>query len=452
MNTVPYSDEFEKALIVGILSDPSLLPKVSLIVEAKDFYREKHKEIYEAILDLDLENIDSLAVQNQLTEQDTKDYFTGLVSESDSMLPGLSNILYYAEKIKSKSQLRDGIEVGREIAAICYAEGVDAPEALVRVESLLSSFLRTRVSDVTYESTTEAFKQFIETLGVRIHDTSGTKTGFKHIDLILHKLEGMIILAGRPGLGKTAFAANVVKNVGKEKPVVFFSLEQPREQIFERILAAESNVPLEEIRTGVFIANEAHVRAIDEAKESLSELFNNVHIDDTSAVSADYISSVARQKYFEQGQLGLIVVDYLHIMKLDQGNLVETLGTAVKELRALGRELDCPVLLLSQLSRQNDTTGGGETKTIRRPELSDLRSSGEIEQSADVVMFLHRDSYYNESGYSPPEDTVEVIIKKNRNGRTGQTDLNWYPIYMKYADRDMFESMPTFGEDDLPWQ
>ena len=180
-----------------------------------------------------------MSVQDALPE-DTKDYFQGLVRDSDSMLPGLSNILYYAETIKSKSKLRDGIEVGREIAAICYAEGVDTNEALVKVESLFSNFLRSRVSDASYESTTEAFKEFIDSLGVRIHDTSGTKTGFRNLDLILHKLEGMIILAGRPGLGKTAFATNIIKNVGREKPVVFFSLEQPREQIFERILAAES--------------------------------------------------------------------------------------------------------------------------------------------------------------------------------------------------------------------
>ena len=453
MNTVPYSDEFEKALLVGILSDPSLLPKVSLTLQPKDFYREKNREIYEAILSLDLDNIDSLAVQEALPD-DTKEYFQGLVRDSDSMLPGLSNILYYTEKIKDKSKLRDGIEVGRELAALCYAEDIDSNEALSKAESLFSNFLRSRVTDISYESTTEAFNQFIDSLGVRIHDTSGTKTGFRELDLILHKLEGMIILAGRPGLGKTAFATNVIKNVGKEKPVVFFSLEQPREQIFERILAAESNVPLEDIRTGVFVGNEPHVRAIEEAKVNLRDLFNNVHIDDTSAVSADYISSVSRQKSFEQGQIGLIVVDYLHIMRLDQGPLVETLGTAVKELRALGRELDCPVLLLSQLSRQPETQSGtdGGTKVRRRPELSDLRSSGEIEQSADVVMFLHRESYYQE--YTPDADDVEVIIKKNRNGRIGITELTWYPTVMRYQDKDIFHTMPNaaWEDDSSPWQ
>lgn len=451
MNQVPYSDEFEKALIVGILSDPSILPSVSLKLEARDFYREKNREIYETILELDHDNVDSLAVQDAISDNDTKVYFQELVRESDTMLPGLSNILYYAETIKSKSRLRDLIDLGREVTAIGYSEGEDSNEASVKVESLLSRFLRTRVTDIAYKSTTEAFNTFIDSLGVRVHDTSGTKTGFRQIDLILHKLEGMVILAGRPGLGKTAFAANIIKNVGREKPVVFFSLEQPEEQIFERILAAESQVPLEDIRTGVYIGNQVHVQAVEEAAESLRPLFDNVHIDDTSAVTADYIASVSRQKYFEKGDIGLIVVDYLHIMALDQGALVETLGTAVKELRALGRELGCPVLLLSQLSRQPESQSDGEKKVRRRPELSDLRSSGEIEQSADVVMFLHRESYYDQSGYIPDSDEVEVIIKKNRNGRTGNVTLTWYPTIMKYSDREFFESTPVEAEGGFTW-
>lgn len=449
MNKIPYSEEFEKGLIVGVLSDPSLLPKVSLVVQPDDFFNNQHKTIFKTITELGLDNIDSVAVGEHITDEGTKSYYEQLVRDSDSLLPGLSNILYYAEKIKSKSRLRKGIEIGQEIIAICYQDNIDALEALPKLEGVFSSFLRTRVTDSTYESTKEAFEEFLGTLGQRISDTSGTKTGYRAVDLILHKLEGMVILAGRPGLGKTAFAANIARNVGKEKPVIFFSLEQPREQIFERILSAESGVPLEDIRTGAFIGNQKHVEQIEETKESLGELFSNVHVDDTTAISSDYIASVARQKYFEEGEIGLIIVDYLHIMSLAEGNTVETLGRAVKELRALGRELGCPVLLLSQLSRQPETQSDGEKKIKRRPELSDLRSSGEIEQSADVVMFLHRDSYYNTSGYIGDVDPVEVIIKKNRNGRTGITTLNWYPAIMKYDEPSM--DFLTEPEDDFTW-
>jgi replicative DNA helicase len=439
MQSVPFAEEFEKGLIVGILSDPSVLPKVTLILEPRDFYRERNREIYNAILDIDIDNLDSLAVETRLTNNDTKEYFQQLVRDSDAILPGLSNILYYAETIKAKSKLRDGYELGREIAAICYQDNIDAPEALSKLEEKFSRFLRTRVSENSMESTREAFAQFVETLGVRVHDTSGIKTGFRSLDLVLHKLQGLIVLAAKTNVGKTTMAVNIARNVGEHKPVLFFSLEQPRDQIFEKLLSLESGVRHEDIATGAFVGNSKDVAKIEAAKERLVDVFDNIHIDDTSAVNSGYISSVARQKFFEKGEIGLIVVDYLHIMRLNDRNLTEALGDAVKDLRALGRELKCPVILLCQLSRQPSTTtsyGDDDKKVIRRPELSDLRSSGEIEQSADVVIFMHRDSYYDQSGYLPDEDEVEIIVKKNRLGRTGIVTLLWVPPVMRYIDKN----------------
>ena len=438
MQSVPHAEEFEKGLIVGVLSDPQIVPKVTLLVEPRDFHSSKHREIYEAILEIDIDNLDSLAVDNRLPNGPTKDYFQQLIRDSDSILPGLSNIIFYAETIRSKSKLRDGSALGREITAICYQDNIDANEALQQLEARFSTFLQTRVSENSLESTKEAFNLFMETLGVRIHDTSGIKTGFRSIDLVLHKLQGLIILAAKAGTGKTTLATNIARNVGETKPVLFFSLEQPRDQIFEKILSLESGVRHEDIATGAFIGNPSDVEKINAAKEKLVSVFDNIHIDDTSAVTAAYIASVARQKYYERGEIGLIVVDYLHIMRLGERNLTEALGDAVKDLRALGRELKCPVILLSQLSRQPSTaqgTGEDDKRVIRRPELSDLRSSGEIEQSADVVIFLHRDSYYDSSGYVADEDEVEIIIKKNRLGRTGIVTLTWVPPVMRYIDR-----------------
>jgi len=449
MQTVPFSEEFERAIICGILTDPQLLPRVTTIVDVSDFYKERHREIWETVLNLPLDNLDSLAVEESLRDADTKAYFQQLVKDSDSLLPGLSNILFYAETIKDKSRLRKGIDLGREITAICSQEDADIDGALARLEGMFSAFIQTRVRDNSTETTKEAFQRFMDHLGERINDETGTKTGFRSIDLILHKLEGLIILAARPSVGKSALAVNIVRNVGETKPVVFFSLEQPKEQVFERMLAAESNVPHEDIKTGAFIANKEHVENIGLVSKHLIDLFEtNIHVDDMPNVTTDYIASVSRQKHFELGELGLIVVDYLHIMQLDKGALVETLGTATKELRALGRELGCPVLLLAQLSRQPENQTSTEGKVRRRPELSDLRSSGEIEQTADVVMFLHRDSYYDPSGYSPPEDDIEIIIRKNRNGRIGITNLLWYPNYMKFLDR----GYARIEGDDEPWQ
>lgn len=436
--STPYNEEFEKALLVGILSDPSLLPKITMTLEPKDFYKERHKEIFEAMTEIEPDNLDSLSVQDRLTDEETKNYFIGLVHDSDSLLPGLSNLLYYTEVIKNKSRLRDGIELSREIAALCYQENIDAEEAQVKLEALFSGFLKSRVAEGRNDSTEESFREFMDTLGVRVHDTQGTRTGFREIDAILHKLEGLIILAARPSLGKTGLAISIARNVAETKNVMFFSLEQPRTQIFERILSSESQVDHEDITTGVFVANSNDSLAIQSARENLENVFQRLTIDDTPNVTASYIASASRQKYFEDGDIGLIIVDYLHIMKLNTGNLVETLGEAVKELRALGRELNCPVLVLSQLSRQSDTTREDGQRLKRRPELTDLRSSGEIEQTADVVLMLHRDSYYEPTGYIPPEDEIEVHIRKNRNGRTGTVSLTWYPRIMKYANRDMF--------------
>lgn len=439
MNSVPHNSEFERAVLVGLLQDPSLLPRVSGIITHHDMYREKHRQIMEIIESIDIDNLDSLTVEDRISNEGTKEYFHQLVQDSDSLLPSLSNIIFYAETIKNKAKLRAGIDLGRELAAICYQENIDADDALETVETMFSNFLQKRVKENLYESTKEAFKVFIDKLGNRVNDEVGTRTGFKAIDLILHNLEGLIILAARPGIGKTSWAINVARNVAQSKGVVFFSLEQTQDQVFERMLAAEAEVSLEDIRTGVFVADPKAVERIEIANEKLLDVLSRVHVDERSSIPTSHIASVARQKQFEWGEIGLIIVDYLHIVRLNDKNLVDALGDATKELRALGKELRCPVLLLSQLSRQPEMQlsmgGDGDNKKVRRrPELTDLRSSGEIEQSADVVMFLYRDSYYDQTGYVPDEDEIEVIIKKNRNGRTGITSLVWVPKFIKFKD------------------
>lgn len=436
MQTVPYSEEFERALIIGILSDTSLIPRVSSILEEKDFFKEYHKEIYKVILNLNVSEVDSLTVQDKLSEK-TKEYFKDLVNYSDAFLPSLTNIMVYAETIKDKSKLRAGIDLGRDITALCYEDG-PAGDTLQTLEDMFARFLQNRVTEDKSANTREAFKEFISSLGTKVDDV-GIQTGFYGIDMIINKLEGLIVLAGRPSTGKTALSINIARYVAQTKPVVFFSLEQTRESIFERMLAAEAEVNTEEIRTGAYLGDENHTRFVKDATERLIPILENIHVDDNAAVNTSYITSVSRQKRFEWGDIGLIVVDYLHIMKLnDKANKVDALGDAVKELRALGKELKCPVLLLSQLSRQSDTQpfagGDHQQKRHRRPELTDLRSSGEIEQSADIVLFLYRESYYDQLGQTPAEDVVEVIVRKNRNGRIGIGTLGWVPRFVKFKD------------------
>lgn len=430
----PFSKEFEKALLVGLLSDPSSVPRVSRILDEDDFFSTSHKEIYNVITSLEIDKIDSLTVQDKLSRQ-TREVFEELIKED--VVPSLSNLIVYATTIKDKSKLREGYYLGQRISEICSEEATDAEEALHKMESMFAAFLQDRAIEDKTVSTPDAFKDFLANLGTN-KDIGGIRTGFNAIDSLLHRLEGLIILAGRPSTGKTALAINIARNVAETKPVVFFSLEQTRESIFERILAAEAEVNSEEIREGTYKSDTFVTDKINAASDRLFPVLQRIHVDDRAIVPTSYISAIARQKHFEWGEIGLIVVDYLHIMKLnDRLNKVDSLGDAVKELRALGKELGCPVLLLSQLSRQPDqqfADGGG--KRHRRPELTDLRSSGEIEQSADIVIFLYRESYYDSLVQVPIEDVVEVLVRKNRNGRIGIANLGWIPRFVKFKELD----------------
>lgn len=433
MNLIPFSDDFEKAVLVGVLVDPMLLPKINNILEPNDFYKVVHKEIFNAICKLEPDNLDSLTVEDKLGgKEETLAYFKELVKDADRLLPNLSNVIFYAETIKGKSKLRAGIYLGRDITAICSAPSADVEESIQELEGMFAQFLQQRVLDNKIDSTFESFKEFIANLDNKIDEVDGVKSGFLDLDLMLHRLEGLVIVAARPGMGKTAFSINVARNVADEHNVLFFSIEQSREQIFERLLAAESEVGLEDIRTGAFVNSPSDYEKISKAKENLKKILEKIHIDDKADIPTSYITSVARQKKYEWGELGLIVVDYLHLVKQNGKQTVDALGDIVKELRALGKELDCPVLLLSQLSRANEQRTEGKVKN-RRPELTDLRSSGEIEQSADVVIFLYRDGYYHMSSASDSE-AAEVIIKKHRNGRQGIVLLDWHPSFVKFKN------------------
>lgn len=772
MNIVPNNTEFERALIVSVLSDPLLLPKISVIVEPNDFYKSHHRHIWETIVNLG-ENADSLSVQTKL-KPEAEIYFKELVEDSDRILPAISNAIFYAETVKQKSKLRAGIELGQEIIGICYQEQ-DGDEAIQSLEDLFANFLQKRVLEEVSESSTDAFRKFLGSLHTKeLNDPNSVKTGFTELDLMTQRMEGLIVLAARPGMGKggsldskvltpkgfvtmgslnlgdkvigrngspttvigiyplgkvpiykvtttdgrstectndhlwltetrnerravnsswsvketseirktltrndnaspnhalpinepcefisdqelklhpyllglllgdggftrpavsftnseediqtkiisllpggdsisfkgnetritgggkksetllalkyyglhghyshekfiptdylyasvidrinlltglldtdgnicdsglveystsskqlcldveflvrslggivstsdriphytykgvrregrrnyrmvirfpsnlcpvsslkhlnkwsgpngrqehvsikdiqyigdkeaqcirvsaedslyitddfivthnTALAINIAANIAKkEQGVVFFSLEQDRNQVFERMLSAESEVPLEEIRSGAYKNDEQAVAKIERTQEMMEHLMPSIHIDDRANVPTSYMASVARQKKYEWGSLGLIIVDYLHIVRLNGKQTVDALGDATKELRALGKELGCPVLLLSQLRRED------RDSKKKRPELSDLRSSGEIEQSADMVWFIWRESYYDQAGLAPSTDVAEVIVSKSRNGRQGIIQLEWLPNIVKFAN------------------
>lgn len=345
---VPFSDEFEKAVIVAVLADPLLMPRVSQVINADDFFKAQHKEIFSIIENIGVDNLDSLTVEDKL-KSDTKNYFKTLVEDSNKYLPSMSNIMYYADTIKGKSRLRAGIDLGRDIVTLCYDSEIDADDAMHQLEQKFSTFLQQKVLDNVIDSSTEAFKEFFSNLGKSSHDPNAVKSGYHSLDLMLHRLEGLIVLAARPSVGKTAFAINIARNVARTNRVLFFSLEQTRDQIFERMLAVESEVNLEDIRTGAFLASPQDTQRLDKAKSSLLVALDNIHVDDKPEIPTSYISSVARQKKYEWGEIGLIVIDYLHILKLNGKQTVDALGDATKEIRALGKELGCPIILLAHV-------------------------------------------------------------------------------------------------------
>jgi replicative DNA helicase len=430
MQTIPYNEEFEKAVILSALSDPQIFPKISALLESTDFYKVKHREIFAAMSSVDADNLDSLAVQDKL-KPETATYFKDLVADAERLLPSTANALFYAETVRSKSKLRAGIKLGQDIIASCYEES-DADEALHTMEEMFSDFLQKKVLGDKSETSMDAFRKFIASLQTRLpEDPTAIRTGFTELDLIIQRLELLTVLGARPGVGKSALAVSIITNVVKAgHSAVFFSLEQPTAQIFERMVSAEANVSLEDVRLGVFRSDSDATARIEKAEQTLSYMMDRLHIDDKASVDTKYISSVARQKKYEWGELGLIVVDYLHIMALGKGEKVDTLGDACRELRALSKELGCPILLLAQLRRPlND----GKSK-LKRPDLEDLRASGEVEQNADSVWFLYRESYFDEAGLAPEDDVVEVIVRKNRQGRQGTIELRWLPTVMRFEN------------------
>jgi len=432
MNQLPYNELVEQAVLVATMTDPMLLPRIMEVLEPRDFYKLEHQEIYKVICDLQ-GTADSLTVKEKLAGK-TKEYFDTIVAESDRILPSIANALIYAETVKGKAKLRAAINLAQETIALSYQEGANPSEVMQLIEDNFANFIKERVIDDKSESTVEALQDFIKNLSNKVvEDKNGVKTGILQVDLLLHNLEGLVILAARPSVGKTAFAINVARHAVNSAPVVFFSLEQSKDQIFERMLAGEAQVPLEDIRTGAYLDNPQLVADIEKAGKSLEKVMETFHIDDRANIPSNYITSVTRQKFYEWGKVGLIVVDYLHLMRLaSTKNQTDALGDACKELRGLGKELNCPVLLLSQLNRGPQNEGG--KRINRRPDLPDLRSSGDIEQTADIVMFLHRESYGELAELSPDEDICEVIVRKNRNGRQGMVETKWYPKYMKFAD------------------
>jgi len=418
----PQDVEAEKALLGSIMLRPDMLSAVLDSVEKGAFYIEKHNWIYSAMIDLYSAGnpIDLLSVSSKLKEQDRLDKIGGssYLTELINTVPSASNIMHYVELVHKKHILRSLIYAADHISEISYDGEADLDSVLDRAGKKLmdiASFSKHKFTSLK-DKLADAWQR-LERLHESKDELRGVPTGFPELDLKLAGLQksDLIILAARPGMGKTSLALDIARNTALKHgtAVGIFSLEMSSAQLVDRLLAAESRVDSWKLRTGKLSAEEDFGRI----RDSLDRLAKApIFIDDDSYIDMLRMKGVARRLKNEHN-LGLIIVDYLQLLvpRRNYESLVQQVTEISRALKGLARELDIPVLALSQLNRNVEQRGG-------RPKLSDLRDSGSIEQDADVVMFIHREESDKNEG-SRRSNTAEIMIEKHRNGPTGVVKL-----------------------------
>ena len=425
MRIPPNSIESEKAVLGSIMLRPEALNEIIDIVFAESFYAEKHRIIFKTMIDLFSKNepIDILSVTTLLKEKNQLEAIGGrnYIAELTGSVPASTNVKYYASIVHKKHVLRKLIEAGEYMAETAFAETNE------EVEDILDS-VEKKVFAVTNTSGNQKFVSIkqslhetweeIERLQENKEGMRGVPTGYPSLDNILAGLQrsDLIILAARPSIGKTTLALDIARNAATKfnASVAIFSLEMSANQLTQRMLAAQSKVNAWKLRTGKLSAEEDFT-ALQEALNVLSK--SKIFIDDQAGNSIMKMKSVARRMKSEHG-LDLIVVDYLQLMMTSKNHdsMVNQVTEISRSLKGLARELDVPVLALSQLSRAVESRGG-------KPRLSDLRDSGSIEQDADVVMFIHREDKVGTRSDNESTGMTEVLVEKHRNGPLGKADL-----------------------------
>ncbi len=426
---IPQSIETEEALLGTILTNPGAFDKISDTIDADDFYKPSNKAVYEAICALHDRNdaVDIVTVSEELKNKDKLESSGGRNFINELALNSLSltsiNIENYADIIKDKAVRRSLINAGSEIIGMAYDEN-DTQDILDIAERLVFN-VATQKKQAEVQSITDLVMKAYEEIEYRynhMNELSGTATGFYDFDQMTSGLQNsnLIILAARPAMGKTAFALNIAQNVALRtgKGVMIFSLEMSKVELMKRLLAAEAEVDGRRMTSG-------HLDANDWGKiTSVMDVFSNapIYIDDTGGQNISAIRAKCRKQAIKDPNLGLIVIDYLQLMEgtgSNPNNRNQEISAISRGLKTLARELNLPVIALSQLSRAT------EQRTDKRPMMSDLRDSGAIEQDADIVMFIHREEYYNKDN---PElkGKAELIIAKNRSG-----PVDTIPLYFQ---------------------
>ncbi len=431
----PQNVEAEQSVLGGILIENEAVNKVMEILTADDFYRDAHSRIFNALISLSErdEPADLITLTNELRKIDQLDSIGGasyLASLIDSV-PTAANIEYYAKIVKEKAILRKLIQTSTEIITQSYQDRGDVEGFLDEAERAIFEISEKRVKPSFYsirDIVKESFKT-IERLFEKKELVTGVPSGFKELDRLTAGFHAsdLIIVAGRPSMGKTALCLNISQYAAIEKriPVAIFSLEMSKEQLVIRMLCSEAQVEGTRLRTGFL--TESDWPKLTLAAGNLSDA--PIFIDDSAAISVLELRAKARRLKGEHG-LGMLIIDYLQLMK--GRTRVESRQQEISEisrsLKALAKELNIPVIAVSQLSRKT------EERTGNRPQLSDLRESGAIEQDADLILFLYRDEVYNRSEDNPNKGKAELIIGKQRNGPIGKIELAFLDKFTAFKE------------------
>lgn len=444
----PHSIEAEQSVLGSMLIAPDTWDKVAETVVADDFYNRSHQIIYKAIIALleASQPVDLITVSEALEHKNELEDVGGFayLGELAKNTPSAANVVAYAEIIKERAITRELIGVANDIAETSFnPEGRDSTEILDFAESKVFEIAEKRTTknegpqDV--KSVLGTTLDRLEALNKAGKEITGVTTGFNDLD---KKTSGMqrsdlIIVAARPSMGKTTFAMNLCENamMAQDKPVLVFSLEMPSEQIMMRMLASLSRVDQTRVRTAQ-LEDEDWAR-LSNTMKLLSEK-NNLYVDDSSGLTPMEVRTRARKIHRDHGGMALIMVDYLQLMRAPQfaDNRTLEIAEISRSLKALAKELECPVIALSQLNRSL------EQRADKRPINSDLRESGSIEQDADLIMFIYRDEVYNEN--SPDKGVSEIIIGKQRNGPIGTVRLTFQGQFSR------FDNYVMIAQGDYP--
>lgn len=431
---LPYSLEAEQAVLGGILIEPTILPKVIEKLKPESFYRPQHQQLFSIMMRMftNAKTEDIITVINEAvamgvfeTSAMAKTYLSGVMES----VPSTANIESYCDIIKEKAQIRSLINIANDIIETANEGAVDSQTMLDSAEQKIYDIRQGEVQGLTRIDSViiDTYTHLQELNGPDAEAHLGTKTGFAQLDAVTTGLNksDLIILAARPAMGKSALALNIAVNSCKNsmKDVVIFSLEMGKEQLVTRMLSSEALVNNTSLRTGKLSTDDWTKLAA--GTESLQRL--PIYMDDGAGINVPQMKAKLRR----MKNLGLVIIDYLQLMSSPNkhSSRVTEVSEITRQLKLMAKELNVPVIALSQLSRSS------EKREDKRPMLSDLRESGSIEQDADIILFLHRDAYYNKE--TADQTVAECIVAKNRHGSTGTVNLAWIGEYTLFRSLDI---------------